>query len=407
MKRHQILAALTLTLSLTACGGSVNSPGSATVGSLGASSLSSLSDAGSSGITPIESLDDSSSAVAPIEQAAAPELAAPLAEEAPALDAPLEEAPAVDTTAPALEQTEAEVPAADAAQNLDEIPDMDLGSPYVPSGSSLGGGAGYIADGNYKVDQDTFNQWQPVSVVSDGSSIYVAAVDVKTPTKGTVIQMDTSGGSWKDLGKSLLSTFTLGAAGYKMPKTIQAATLDDSGNLIVTDAQSKLYRMDAAAKYSTTAVDAALSDALDLTTAGGNIFVATTSGIQKFDASLSAGSAFSTVIPSGGVGHDSQGNLYVVSNNAIQKIDSSGNASQVVSGLTSPLDVSVDSEGTIFVLETDGVKYFKSSGESLGSFGSGDFSAPKSLFVDSSGTVFVADSGASYKESQIVRFTKG
>jgi hypothetical protein len=406
MKKVSILSTLALALSLTACGGSVNSPTSGAVGSL--SSLSSPS--GGSGITPIESLEpmdsDTSAMTAPFEDAA-PVEAAP-GEETFVDTAPAEEIAAeLPVEGTPAEEIAAELPATteEAPQDLDAIPDLDIGSPYVPSGSSLGGGSSYIAEGNFLVDQDTFNQWQPVNLVSDGSNLYVAAVDVKTPTKGTVIQMDTSGGAWKDLGKSFLSTVTFGATGYKMPKTIQGLTMDDSGSLIISDSQDQLFRMDAP-KYSVTTVKAALASALDIVSIGSNVYVATSTGIQKFDSSLSAGSAFGSVTPSGGMGRDTEGNLYVVVGNAIQKIDSSGSVSEIVKDLTAPLDVTVDSQGNIFVLQSDSVKFFDKTGESQGSFGMGDFTAPKAIYA-AGGSVFVADSGADYKSSQIVKFSKG
>jgi sugar lactone lactonase YvrE len=283
---------------------------------------------------------------------------------------------------------------------------LDVGSPYVPAGSSLGGGSSYTAEGSFKVDQDTFNQWQAVNVISDGSNLYVAAVDIKTPTKGTVIQMDTSGGAWKDLGKSFLSTITLGATGYKMTKTIQGLAMDDSGNLIISDSKDQLFRMDTP-KYSVTTVKAALASALDVVSSGGNFFVATSTGIQKFDSSLAAGSAFGSITPSGGLGRDSQGNIYAVAGSAIQKINSSGAATEVVKDVSGALDVSVDSKGNIFVLMSDSVKFYNDKGESQGSFGSGDFTAPKAIFADSSGGVYVADSGSDHKTSQVVKFSKG
>ena len=400
MKNTALLtAALTLSLSLTACGGSVNSPEAPTMAS---SSLGALTTPGSTALSPIESLDD---AKTPEEPAAE----APAAEAAPEAEAPTTETPAETPAAeaPATETPASEAPASEApAAPTDEIPDMEVQTPYVPAGSSLGGGSSYSADGKFKVDQDTFNQWQPVGLTSDGSSLYVAAVDVKTPTKGTVIQMDTAGGNWKDLGKSLLSTILLGAAGYKMPQTLQGITLDDSGNLLIADTQNQLFRMETP-KYATTAVQAPLSGVLDITSAGGNVFVASSTGLQKFDPSLSAGSAFSQVVPTGGIGHDSQGNVYAVVNNAIQKINSNGEASEVVKNLSAPLDVAVDSQGNIFVLQSDTIRYFKASGESLGSFGSGEFTAPKSLFVAADGTVYVADAGTSYKDAQVVKFIKG
>lgn len=397
MKKVTLLS--TLALSLTACGGSVNSPTSGAVSSL-STSLSTPN--GGSGITPIESLDEETPAAeAPPVEEAAPAAEAPPAEEA----APAAEAPPAEEAPPAA-AAEAAPPAEEAPKDLDAVPDLDVGSPYVPSGSSLGGASSYVAEGSFKVDQDTFNQWQAVNVISDGSNLYVAAVDIKTPTKGTVIQMDTSGGAWKDLGKSFLSTITLGATGYKMTKTIQGLAMDDSGNLIISDTNDQLFRMDAP-KYSVTTVKAALAGALDVVSSGGNFFVATSTGIQKFDSSLAAGSAFGSVTPSGGLGRDSQGNIYAVVGSAIQKITSSGSASEVVKDVSGALDVSVDSKGNIFVLMSDSVKFFNDKGESQGSFGSGDFTAPKAIFADSSGGVYVADSGTDHKTSQVVKFSKG
>lgn len=406
MKKTVLLTALTCSLSLTACGGSVNSPGADTIGSLSNAPLASLSSA-STALTPLESLDETGSEAHPQENLTDTAPVAGQVAETAAPETPVETANEVPGEATADTDTNPPEAPTETLPDLDAIPEMDVNAPYVPAGSSFDGGDGYSADGNFQVDQDTFNQWQAVNLVSDGTYLYVAAVDVKTPTKGTVIQMDTSGGSWKDLGKSLLSTFTFGAAGYKMTKTIQGIALDDAGNIIVADKQNQLFSMAASDRRIST-IPVALSNVLDIVSIGNAVYVATTTGIQKFDtSSLSTGSTFSTVVPSGGMGRDSQGNLYVVSNDTIQKIDSSGQATQVVSGLNTPLDVSVDSTGQIFVLESDNIKYFKSSGESLGSFGMGDFTAPKSIFVESSGTVYVADAGTSHKDSQIVRFVKG
>lgn len=282
-------------------------------------------------------------------------------------------------------------------------PDLEVLPPFAPPG--LGGATDYSTEGSYKVDQDTFNQWQAVNLTSDGSAIYIAASDLKSPAKGTVIRMGTSGEDWKDIGKSFLSTITFGAAGYKMNETITGIALDSAGELLVTDASERVYALSTDGGPSEKALS--LVGSRDVVSAGGFFYAATTSGIQKFDGNFGIPAHFGSVKPTGGLGVDSTGLLYAVVGNSIQKFDSSGQAGEIVGNLSSPVDVAVDGSGNLFVLESGAVKWFNANGESKGSFGSGELIAPKAICVDSSGAVYVADAGNDHSDSQVIKFSIG
>lgn len=306
--------------------------------------------------------------------------------------------------------TETESPAPEASPSATTAPTLppntQVQEPFNPN-TEAASASGMTATGNFKVDRDMLNEWQAVGVVSDGSKLYVTAVDRKTLTKGTVIQMDSSSGeSWKNLGRSTLkSVLTLGFGGYALSKNIQGIALDSSNNLFVNDSTQYLYQL-SAPKYGIKKVKSGLSGALDLAVSNGSVFVSTSSGIQKYDTSLTGGVSFGTVSVSGGIATDAQGNVYVVSGTTIQKLDANGNATQVVSGLSSPVDVTVGQNGKIYVLESDAVKEFE-NGTLKSTFGSGDFKNAKSVFADSSGAVFVADMGTSHKDSQVIKYEAG
>jgi hypothetical protein len=388
IRKHLLIAlAATFSLSLVGCGGDEPPTGIDTEGALSGSSLD------TSGLTPLSPVggDTETSTPAPEEE---------YTEE-------YTEEEVIDDVVEG-EETAAETPAETPDPAL--APDLDnVLPPYTPEGGNLGGGGSdYAAEGNFKIDRDTFNQWQGVSIATDGSSLFVTAVDSKMPAKGTVIQMNAADGEgWKDMGKGIVSTITLGALGYTMPKTVQGIALDDlTGNLVVNDIKDQMFLF-ASPKYSAEAKKTAFGDALDIAATGGNIFLATATGLQKFDGGLTAGTAFGTITPSGGLGTDSSGNLYVVSGSSVHKLDSSGNATEMVKDLSSPIDVAVDGEGNVFVLESDGVKYFDKTGASKGQFGVGEIIAPKSIAADSMGAVYVADFGNDHKDSQIMKFSKG
>jgi carbon monoxide dehydrogenase subunit G len=374
-----VCISLSFSLSLTACGGS-NTP---TGTDMSSSSLS-------SGMTPI------SPVVTPVGDLSAGDAYDQTFEEPAAEAGATEEAPAEEVATDAAPTTEATTAPAMPA-------DMEVAAPYAPA-SSTPGAASYAAEGSFKVDQDTFNQWQAVNISSDGSNIYVAATDSKMPSKGTVITMDATGASWKDIGKSFLSTITLGAAGYKMSKTITGVTVDTSGNVLVTDAQDRVFSM-TTPKFSPKEVALSLSGATDVASAGDAYYVASSSGIQKIDSALGGATSFGSVSPSGGLSTDAQGNVYAVVGSSIKKIDATGKATDAVTGLSAPLDVALDSQGNFFVLESSSVVWFNAKGQKQGEFGSGEFQAPKAICTDSSGSVYVADAGTSHKDSVVVKYT--
>ncbi len=386
MFKNSLLIGLTLSLSLalTGCGGSTP-PTGADMSSMGSSGMTPLNSNTSTGITPVGDLSAGDAYDQSYEE-------------------PAEEVPSEEVPAETAEEVHADTPTNTTSAPPPMPADMTVAEPYKPSTGSSSSAPSYSAEGSFKVDQDTFNQWQAVNVTSDGASIYVAAVDSKMPSKGTVITMDTAGASWKDIGKSFLSTITLGAAGYKMSKTITGVTLDSSGNVLVADAADRVFSL-TAPKFSITETKLSLSGATDVVSAGDSFYVATAAGIQKLDAGLTAPSSFGTVTPTGGLGADAQGNLFAVVGSGIQKLSATGTGTEVVKGLSAPLDVAVDSNGNIFVLESSSVVWFDSKGVKQGEFGSGELQAPKALCTDSSGAVYVADAGSSHKDSVVVKFS--
>lgn len=428
--RQEILLtlALTFSLSLTACGGSVNSPGAQSLDA--ASTLGGL-DAGA-GLAPLESFDEGgleSFDEGGLDTGFTDDFGAEPADGFVDEGLPAEEF--VDELPPEefvdelpAEEFVDEVPADEFADDtlladdtldelpdlggdsLDEIPDLDVLPPYVPEGSSLGGGSDYMSSGSFLVDQDTFNQWQAVNLSTDGSSLYIAAVDVSTPKKGSVIKMDTAGGNWQDIGKSTVSTITFGAFGYSMSESLQSVAQDSNGNLVALDTNNMLYQL-SLPDFDVEEKEVSLTGGMDIVSHNGSYYVTSAQGVQKFDSSLNVGTAFGSVSPTGGLGVDADGNLYVVSEGTIQKMDASGNATEVVTGLNQPLDVAVDSEGTLFVLENSGIRYFNASGEEQGQFAVSEFKNPRGIVVDSSGAVYVADAGTTYEDSAVIRFSKG
>lgn len=385
-----VSCAISITLSLVGCGGSevpgaTEMPGSSLSGNL----------------TPVTTTD---SAISPVGDLSAGDAydqtyedpSAEGAEALPEEEIPAEEVPAEE---PVAEETSGAAPG-----TMPE--DMTVSEPYSPPASSSGSSAtSYAAEGSFMVDQDTFNQWQAANISTDGINIYVLAVDNKMPAKGTVITMDSSGGTWTDIGKSLLATFSFGALGYKMDETVKGLAVDGSGNVAVADAEAQMYNL-AAPKYSITKVEAAISGATDMAAAAdGSFYVATSSGIQKVGSDLSSPTSFGSVSPTGGIATDSQGNLYAVAGSSIKKITSSGSATDAVKDISGALDVAVDGQGNIFVLGSSSVTWYNASGVKQGEFGGGELQAPVAICADSSGGVFVADAGTSHKDSAIFKYT--
>lgn len=397
MFNKYLLIGIALSFSLSACGGSTPPTGADTA------SLSSMS----SSITPLTPTGTDMAPIGSLNPGDAYDQTVPTADAMPA-EVPAEQAVAeeVPAEAPVADELPAEDPTAASPATGTMPEDLTVSEPYNPSTttSASSGATSYSSDGSFKVDQDTFNQWQAANIATDGTNLYVAAVDTKTPAKGTVITMDTSGGSWKDIGKSLLATFSLGALGYKMNKTITGLSVDSSGNVLVSDAADRVYTM-ATPKFSISTVELPLSGALDVASNGSDYFVATASGIQKIDSSASSATIFGSVTPTGGLGTDSSGNLYAVVGSSIKKFSASGTATDVVKNLSFATDVAVDNSGNIFVLGSSSVTWYDAKGVKQGEFGSGELQAPKALCVDLSGSVFVADAGTDYKTSMIFKYS--
>ena len=151
----------------------------------------------------------------------------------------------------------------------------------------------------------------------------------------------------------------------------------------------------------------------------GNVYVADSSRIQKFDSSGyfitkwgSVGTGDGQFIGTDGIAVDSSGNVYALDrlNGRIEKFDSSGNfitkwdptgnGFKYIIRLSA---IAVDSSGNVYFLndKTDRIEKFDSRGKLItewGSSGTGDeqySSYVSGIAVDSSGNVYIADNGKS------------
>lgn len=256
--------------------------------------------------------------------------------------------------------------------------------------------------GSFKTDRDFFNQWQAKAIEVKNGTIYIAAIDTKFPSKGTVITMDSSSGeNWKNLGKSLLkSVLTLGLAGYTISKNACGIAVDSNTNIFVLDTSKYIYTLQAP-KYDIKKKQGDLIGGLDITATNNSIYIASSSGLKKYDSSLSSSTSIN-LQPTGGIGSDKNGNVYVVSGNKIKKVDKNGMVTDVVTGLNSPIDVAVNKSGDVFVLDSGEVKHFN-NGILKGSFG-GDSLVATSIAIDENDNVYVADFGQSDKDSKIDKY---
>lgn len=250
----------------------------------------------------------------------------------------------------------------------------------------------------FKVDQDTFNQWQAKGIAVTGGTIYVSAADNGNIfKKGTIIKMSASDGkNWKDLSSSFLGLR------HPMDATVQGVAVA-GGVIVAGDSQGQVYVVDAS-KGSVKKVKG--TGANDVAAGSGGFFFANGS-LEKSDASAAARSPLNGLSVSGGIGADNNGNVFAVSGNAIKKFDV---ASQqvfdvVTENLTGALDVAVDNRnGDIYVLEQANIKRFNSNGQFIVTFSN---SATRAIGIatDETGAVYVADSGSTHKDSKVIKFS--
>ncbi len=280
---------------------------------------------------------------------------------------------------------------------------LPVQAPYSPPGAA--GTGDFRLQDRFLTDQDTFNQWQAVSLTLSGNQLFVGAIDQKSPTKGTVIQMDPSGANWKDIGKSLLATITLGASGYKIGADLRGMAADASGHLTVIESNQQLHQL-RAPDYKLTTMQLAFGGARDLVFSNQNYYIASADGIQQINPTDKSVKLFSPVIATGGLTADSANYLYIIVGDKIQKLDPSGQSGELIRGLKQAIDVAVDAEGDIFVLESTQILWFNANGEAKGSIGRSEFSDARAIAIDTIGNLYVADAGLDYTESAVFKFTR-
>lgn len=279
---------------------------------------------------------------------------------------------------------------------------LPVQAPYNPSASA--GAGDYRLTDSFLTDQDTFNQWQAVNVTISNNRLFVGAIDRKSPSKGTVIEMNLSGANWKDIGKSLLSTITFGSSGYKIGASLQGMATDAQGQLILSESSQQIFQLNLT-DYKLTNFQIPFGGSRDLVFSNQKFYLASADGVKKLNLADKSIETLSPLIATGGMTTDSENYLYLVVGDAIQKLDPAGKAGIIIEGLQQARDVAVDSEGNIFVLESNQISWFNANGEAKGSFGQSEFSDPRAIAIDSAGDLYVADAGLDYTDSAILKFT--
>lgn len=288
-----------------------------------------------------------------------------------------------------------------------ELPDtIAVSAPYAPPGA--------FAEGTYEVrerfltDQDTFSQWQAMNLSSDGSSLFIAAVDQQTPSKGTVLSMGLAGEDWTDLGNSLLTRFTFGATGYTMKKTIRGLAVAQNGKVLISDQTEGVYFLDPDTKKMT-AHALALSNATDVAALGDRYFIVANNGIQVTQAPFAQATAFGSLADVKALAQHPDGLLYALTSDGIFRLSDQGASTRVLAaasastvGWESIKDFAVDPEGNFFVLSDLGVFWLDAKGVLKGELASGDLIAPRALLWVN-GSLYIADAGNSYKDSAILQ----
>lgn len=251
---------------------------------------------------------------------------------------------------------------------------------------------------DFKVDQDTFNQWQAKGIAVSSGTIYVSAADAGGVfKKGTVVKMSSADGkSWKDLSSSLLGLR------HPIDSTILGLAVS-GGTILAGDSSGKMYSVDAS-KGSVKVLKS--SPATDVASAGGSFYVSNGS-LERTDSSATSRTPITGMNVSGGIGADMRGNVYAISGATIKKFDAtSQQVIDVVMGdIGSAIDVAADDRnGDIYVLEQSNIKRFNSNGQLLSTFPSGA-SKPVGIAADESGFIYVADAGTTYKDSKVIKFS--
>jgi hypothetical protein len=250
----------------------------------------------------------------------------------------------------------------------------------------------------FKVDQGYMNRWQPTGVVVDGGNLYVSAIDVSSLVrKGTVIKMNAqTGEEWKNLASTWLGLR------HPLNSTTRGLAMTNAGLLLVTDKTKDVFSVDPNSG-AVTRTDA--DSAIDVASGNGVVWFSSVRGLEKSDSSGSSRSLISGVAASGGIGADKEGNAYVPVRNSIQKVTPDGNVTPLITQyLNSPLDVAIDPRnGDIYILDSGEIKRFDKDGQFIVNFSSAALT-PSSIDLDDSGALYVADFGGDHRSAQIIKF---
>lgn len=286
--------------------------------------------------------------------------------------------------------------------------------PYTPPAGSAG--SSYTLTDQYPITQSSgklgvvtqflpsVDKWQAVGIASDGPNIIVSVRGTSNFafSSGTVLELPSdTGAGVKKIGSTLL--------GSKNPigKTVKGITVDSSGKIYAVDETKNIYLLPKA--NSVTISDAGITGGIDINMVGSSLVVATSTGLKKYDPTQLTGAAitgtdFATgVLPTGGIGADSEGNTYVVVGSIIKKITATGTATDIVKDATGAIDVAVDNSGKICVLTPTDVLVYDKTGKSITTL-SADFISPKAIAA-AGNNLLVADYGTSYQDSMIHKFS--
>lgn len=250
---------------------------------------------------------------------------------------------------------------------------------------------------SFKVDQDFFNQWQPVGLAVSSGTLYVSAIDVGLVSrKGSIISMDASNGEgWKNVTKKWLGL------SYGLNSGTRGMAINGSGTIMVSNDKGGIYNVDPGAG-SIAKVEAGGS--LDIAAGGGKVYIHSARGLEVTDDS-GEGATPTNVKSSGGIAADSEGNGYAPVQNTVQKVAADGTVTTLIKDyLNTPSDIAIDPRnGDIYVLDSGEIKRYDKNGEFVVNFPSGALDAV-AITCDEEGNLYVADFGRDQRSAQIIKY---